>query len=84
MGLCEPVAEGSADECQADGRRRLTGRMVIRRTHAQEKRQWETTHRFPGTPALPGNFWEIWKMRAPEQAGGWGERARISQPPDDA
>jgi hypothetical protein len=39
--------------------------MVILRTPFKESYDGrQHMHRFPGTPALPGNFWEVWEMSA--------------------
>src|SRR5258708_8141121 len=48
-----------------------TGRRVILRTPFKERDDGrQHTHRFPGTPVLPGNFLEVWEMSALEQSRG--------------
>jgi hypothetical protein len=64
MGLFEPVVEGLGMNAKQ------TSTVCDRKkSHTQNsfrgKSIWETTrNRFPGTPALPGNFLDIWEMRA--------------------
>jgi hypothetical protein len=35
---------------------------MLRTPFAQRRYERQHTHRFPGTPALPGNFLDVWEM----------------------
>jgi hypothetical protein len=81
MGLFEPVVEGLGMNAKQ------TSTVCDRKkSHTQNsfrgKSIWETTrNRFPGTPALPGNFLDIWEMSAGKhKAESSAVRASQDQP----
>jgi hypothetical protein len=71
VGLFEPVAEGlgmNAKQTSTVCDRKKSHTLRTPFVESIDGRQH--THRFPGTPALPGNFLDVWDTNALENKAG--------------